>query len=124
MKKLLFILLAVLIGKIAQAQNAPINPYIELRILDASQTQCVLNYCPPFSYYKQAISPEVTLSSWVHANPKVITRFTYNSCLGRSDDSIYKAGLYRKSMGYYNAPRTVIIEQYVFSFQCRYHRTF
>lgn len=123
MNKLLFILLALLIGKIANAQNDPYKTYIELLIVDASQTKCVVNYCPPFSYYKEIIKPEVTLGMWVNANPKVIAQFTYNACLGRSDDSIYKAALYKKYGILNTGSRPFIMEKHLFSFQCRYHRS-
>ena len=123
MNKLILILLTVLIGKIAEAQNAPYAyPFIELRILDASQTQCVLNYCPPYGYVKQNITPDITLSMWVVANPKIISKFAYTSCLGRSDESVYKAALYKRAWGLSNSPQ--IIERYNFSFQCVYHRSY
>ena len=124
MNKLIFILLAVLVSKIAQAQNIPYsNPFIEIRVLDSSQTQCVLNYCPPSNtYFKQYLTQDVSLGSWVSSNPKVISMFTYKLCLGRSDSSVYKAALYKRAWSFQSSP--IILEQYVFAFQCLYHRTY
>ena len=51
----------------------------------------------------------------------LISVFTYNACVGRSDDSIYKAALNRKAWGF---SRPITVENYNFVFQCFYHRSY